>query len=67
VQLAIRKRSFKPHIILPKLIKRSKDIFISKNYAAKAAEFNYRPKPTEVFIKLCKEWNLLTAKERVKY
>lgn len=67
VQLAIRKRSFKPHIILPKLVKRSKDIFISKNYAAKAAQFDYRPKPMEVMSELCKDWNLLTAKDRVKY
>ena len=59
IDLAIKKRSFKPHITLPKRVKRPFNIFQIQHFKARRAEFPEDTKSGQILSVLAKEWNEL--------
>ena len=66
VELAVRKRSFKPHITLPTRVRRAIEFFISKQFAKKSAEMPGK-KHFEVFAALKEDWNMISEEEKLIY
>ena len=66
VELAVRKRSFKPHITLPTRVRRAIEVFISKQFAKKNAEMPGK-KHFEVFAALKEDWNMISEEEKLIY
>lgn len=67
IDLAIAKRSFKPHIILPKKLKRPKEVYIAKHHQAKKESMAADSKPAAILNALATDWTALSAEEKLPY
>ena len=63
----MKARSFKPHVILPKKVKRPKDIFVSVNHGATKARLGENAGASEILPALAEEWNAMSKEEKGVY
>jgi hypothetical protein len=67
IDLAVIQRSFKPHVILPKKLKRPKEMYISRHHQAKKDSMPAESKPAAILNALATDWTALSAEEKIEY